>query len=900
MPHVGEHLGRYRIEEEIGAGGMGVVYRAYDEKLQRRLAVKVILPGALHDEAARKRFRNEAFILSRLNHPSIQTIHDFDSFEGHDYLVSELVAGTSLDVRVRAVAIPEKEVVQLGIQLAQGLAAAHAAGVLHRDLKPANLRVTPDGLLKILDFGLATLSREAVLTLSVTQTVETAPTGVAGTLPYMSPEQLLGEPVDERSDVYSAGVVLFELATGRLPFAEPLVTKLTDAILHRPPPGLSSLARKSSAEFERIVMRCLEKDPELRYQSAKELAAELKRLQMKSSTASAATPSRRQKRGLPWLVAATTGCLALAAAALWWRAGTKDDAVIPSVRWEQLTNFNDFAEAPAISPDGKMVAFLRGAGSFGLSAGSGQVWIKVLPDGQPYQLTDSQFRKQTLEFSPDSTRLYFTQVEGPFAWNTYQLPLLGAREPKLWMPNSSGLRWIGNDRLLFSQISAGIHMRLVTSNLSRSDVRDVYAPPDPLYGMAHRSALSPDGKWVLLVEMDSQWWRRCRLVPFDGSSSGRPVGPEGSCTWAQWSPDGKWMYFTVDTRTTGFHVWRQRFPAGAPQQLTPSGASEEEGLAMMADGKSFITNSGVQQSTIWLHDGSAGEKQVSSEGFSFDPSLSPDGKKMYCLRRPANPHSSFSGELWETDLATGSEQRLFPGMVLTQFSISQDGEKVLFATEQGQVRSGIWIGWMDGTQPPHQLTDGGEYRAFFGKPGEIIYQSNEPSPRIMRMREDGSGKEAVSDVKVMQIQSVSPDGRWALVGATPEGTHGERNTENIAVPLGGGKPLQICGSCSIGFGTVRTLAPLISWTVDGKWVYVPLRYFSFGSSKTAAIPMKPGDPPPAFADPKIANEANLARMYGARIIDHDDIAAGLSPERFVYTQRSAKANLFRIYLEPSR
>src|SRR5450631_3424787 len=150
---IGQKLGRYRIEEEIGAGGMGVVYRAYDEKLERDLAIKVLSPGTLDNEAARKRFRNEARMLSRLNHPAIQTIHDFDTVDGTDILVSELAPGQSLDARLASGPLPEKEVVQIGIQLAQGLAAAHDAGILHRDLKPANLRVTPDGHVKILDFG---------------------------------------------------------------------------------------------------------------------------------------------------------------------------------------------------------------------------------------------------------------------------------------------------------------------------------------------------------------------------------------------------------------------------------------------------------------------------------------------------------------------------------------------------------------------------------------------------------------------------------------------------------------------------------------------------------------------------------------------------------------------------
>ena len=385
------------------------------------------------------------------------------------------------------------------------------------------------------------------------------------------------------------------------------------------------------------------------------------------------------------------------------------------------------------------------------------------------------------------------------------------------------------------------------------------------------------------------------MVPFDGSSAGRQVGPEGTCTWAQWSPDGKWMYFTVDTRTSGFHVWRQRFPDGTPQQLTPSGASEEEGLAMMPDGKSFITTSGAQQSAIWLHDDKNGERQITSEGYSFLPTLSPDGKKVYYLRRVTGSHSYFSGELWVSDVASGAAKRLFGGLVLTHFSISQDGERVVFATEQGQAHSGIWFGWLDGTQAPRQLTFGGEYRAFFGKPGQILYQGTQTSPKIMSINEDGSGQVAVSDIDIMQLQSVSPDGRWALVGATPPGGHGDRNIMITAVPLAGGASIPVCDNCSFGFGAQRSSAPLLSWSPDGKWAYVSLRPFPFGSTKTAVIPIKPGAAPPDFTK-GFVGEADFLRIPGARLINQDNVSPGMSPDYFVNGRRSARANLFRIYL----
>src|SRR4051812_42452116 len=347
---------------------MGVVYRAYDEKLERELAIKVLAAGALSD-AARKRFRNEARILSRLNHPAIQTIHDFDTIGGDDLLISELVPGESLDLRVQLAGLPEKEVIRIGVQLAQGLAAAHAEGVLHRDLKPSNLKLTPDGRLKILDFGLATLSATTASFSKATESLPELPSSVAGTLPYMSPEQLLGADIDGRSDLYSAGVVLYELLTAQLPFQATLVAKLTNDIVNAPPPSPVLYRPKISPELERIVLKCLEKDPDLRYQSAKDLVADLRRFEAGSARliVSHTKPmlnqrSRTYSSAIIGLLGAAIVAGALLLLLLRNRSGASSGP--PSLRWEQLTNFNDSAQIPVVSPDGKTVTFLRGGGDF--------------------------------------------------------------------------------------------------------------------------------------------------------------------------------------------------------------------------------------------------------------------------------------------------------------------------------------------------------------------------------------------------------------------------------------------------------------------------------------------------------------------------------------------------------
>ena len=271
---VGQKLGRYRLIEAVGAGGMGEVYRAEDEHLQRQVAIKVLAAGTLSDDAARKRFRNEALALSKLNHGNVAAVYDFDTQDGVDYLVTELVSGARISELIAAGPPPLGEVLKIGEQLAEGLAAAHEHGVLHRDIKPSNLRLTSDGRLKILDFGLA----QPLPVLPDDDTASsTERAQIAGTLHYMSPEQLRGGPLDERTDIYSAGVVLYELVTGRRPFEHATLPGLTNAIFHEVPAPPGRLRPGVSTRVDEVILRCLAKDPAHRYRTAEDLAGDLRR-----------------------------------------------------------------------------------------------------------------------------------------------------------------------------------------------------------------------------------------------------------------------------------------------------------------------------------------------------------------------------------------------------------------------------------------------------------------------------------------------------------------------------------------------------------------------------------------------------------------------------------------------
>jgi serine/threonine-protein kinase len=290
---IGKTLGHYLIISKIGAGGMGEVYIARDKRLERDVALKILPADALADDAARKRFRKEALALSKLNHPNIATIFDFDTESGVDFLAMEYVHGETLAQKLSGGSLPEKETAAIAVQIVDSLEEAHEQGIVHRDLKPSNIMVTPKGRVKVLDFGLAKLLRPVgsittAETLSETQ-------GLAGTLPYMSPEQLQDEQVDARSDIFSFGAVVYESATGQRPFRDEVVSRLMDAIMHQPSVPARALNPRISPELERIILKCLEKDPALRYQSAKDVSVDIRRLDSSSRLASPARSEPQRK-----------------------------------------------------------------------------------------------------------------------------------------------------------------------------------------------------------------------------------------------------------------------------------------------------------------------------------------------------------------------------------------------------------------------------------------------------------------------------------------------------------------------------------------------------------------------------------------------------------------------------
>src|SRR6476469_9669970 len=362
----GTKLGRYEIRSKLGEGGMGEVYRAYDEAMHREVAIKV-LPAALSTDRDRlARFEQEAQTAGSLNHPNILVIHHIETHEGAPYIVSELLEGETLRDRMGGVALSQRKAIEYALHIAHGLAAAHEKGIVHRDLKPENVFITKDGRVKILDFGLAKLTggeNTESQAEAPTRRVNTDPGMVMGTIGYMSPEQVRGHPTDHHSDIFSFGAILYEMLSGRRAFRGESTADTISAILREDPPDLSSTNRNINPALERAVNHCLEKNPEQRFNSARDLAFALEALSGPATTSGdTATiltklPSVKTERRafIPWAIAAVLliACATLALLYFWPRPTDKRAISFTIEIPDKASDIGDLA----ISPDGRLIVF---------------------------------------------------------------------------------------------------------------------------------------------------------------------------------------------------------------------------------------------------------------------------------------------------------------------------------------------------------------------------------------------------------------------------------------------------------------------------------------------------------------------------------------------------------------
>jgi len=610
---------------------------------------------------------------------------------------------------------------------------------------------------------------------------------------------------------------------------------------------------------------------------------------LKTVPKAAPPPKTQPRRAFYYYVAAVVVLSAALPGALFLRRSPPANSPA-SKEWEQLTFFTDSAVYPALSPDGRMLAFIRGNDSF---LGPGQIYVKMLSGGEPVQLTNDSRTKLAPTFSPDSSSIAYSVTE---PWDTWEVPVLGG-EPHMLMPNSSSLTWIEQGkRLLFSEFREGLHLVVVATDEGRGSSRgDVYVPSG-MRSMAHHSYLSPDGRWVLIVEMDSQTKiGPCRVVPFPAAgvpptNEVRLVGPlHRTCIAGAWSPDGKWIYLTASEEpgglgragwllASGSHIWRQRFPDGEPEQVT-FGPTSQEGIAIAPDGKSLITSVGSQDRTVWMHD-KDGDHQISSEGSASSPSFSSDGRSLYFLMSNGQTHGE---ELWIKDLGSGKVERVLPGYPMQDYSVSRDGKEFAFTMNDQGGRSNIWVAPASRRSSPVRISSAvAEDAPLLLPDGDLVFRATEGGANFLyRMKTDGSARQKISPERILDIYAISPDGRWVIAD-----TPGSGDEEHIT--LGTTKAFAVDGTATVPLCTGYCL---VSWDTSGGFVYFRFPQVKEGSyvlpaMRDSGLPSIP---------PAITGIEDIPNLKAITAIPWE-VESAVNPSVYAYTRLNTRRNLYRISL----
>jgi len=785
----GTVIGAYRIEAPLGEGGMGTVYRALDTKLNRPVAIK-FLSDDLADAEARRRFQREAQMASSLNHPHILTVYDVGEFEGRQYIVTEFVDGGTLKDWAHQEKRTWKQIVELLMGVADGLAAAHTAGILHRDIKPANILVAKNGYAKLADFGLAKLAKappEGDATQTLTQGHNTRPGVIVGTIAYMSPEQASGRPLDARSDISSFGVVLYELLAGRRPYSGSSELEVLKTIIHGTPEPLGS---DVPFVLGVIVGKALDKDPADRYQTARELVVDLRRL-ARQKVAEPVPPVVVGQPGRSyWFPAAAVLVLGVGAATGWFAHRPSEAAANPlaNATFTRLTDFEGVERDAAISPDGRFVAF------FSNRSGPLDIWVSQVGTGSAVNLTQGKTGNldglvRALGFSGDGSQIWFHEADVTTPLRI--IPLMGGA-PRVFLASSPvktppwNAAWSPDgNRLVYHTADPG----------------------DPMFVTDHTGA-SP----------------RQIFISNPGIHNHYPV----------WSRDGQWIYFVRGFPTTSeMDIWRISPNGGEPERLTQHNSEVSYPTPLDLRTVLYVARD-RDGSGPWLWALDVNRKTTHRISFGLEKytsvAASADGRHLVATE------ASLIASLWSVPILNrvaeerdakpypvGTVRALGPrfgGTSLFYLSSRGTGDG-LWRYHDGQTTE-IWKG-SDGAllDPPAVSGDGQRVAIALRRSGKLTLH--------LATAEGNELRPLGESIDVRGAADWSPDGQWIVTGGADAQGPGV-----FKVPTGGGMPVRLtpgqasnpawspAGDLIVYAGeNVGFFAPLLAVRPDGTPVKLP-------------------------------------------------------------------------------